>query len=99
LRIVTKEEARRHHRVRSDSKTGIKGVRYNPDAGTWSAYVYRHNNAYHIGTYYSEDDAARAYEAELQKENPVLANAPERVERVVERAADEGNPDIQGIRR
>src|SRR5476651_1954549 len=37
LRSVTKEEARRHHRVRSDSKSGVKGVRFNPDGETWSA--------------------------------------------------------------
>jgi hypothetical protein len=27
LRVVAKEEARRHHRVRSDSQSGVKGVR------------------------------------------------------------------------
>jgi len=32
LRVVTKQEARQHHRVRSDSKSGVKGVRHNPVA-------------------------------------------------------------------
>jgi HNH endonuclease/AP2 domain len=97
LRAVTKEEARRHHRVRRDSKSGIKGVRFNPDSGTWSAYVYRYNHAYHVGTYYSEDAAARAYEAELRKENPELANAPQRVERRAEPAAEGQNPEVDPI--
>jgi hypothetical protein len=30
LRVVSKEDARRHHRVRRDSKSGVKGVRFNP---------------------------------------------------------------------
>src|SRR6516162_4618577 len=38
LKVVTKEEARQHHRVRSDSKSGVKGVRYSPESETWSAY-------------------------------------------------------------
>src|SRR6516162_1577812 len=47
LKVVSKEEARRHHRVRSDSKSGVKGVRYNPETDTWSAFVYRGGRAYH----------------------------------------------------
>jgi HNH endonuclease/AP2 domain len=92
LRVVTREEARRHHRVRRDSHSGIKGVRFNPEGGTWSAYTYRHGHAYRVGTYYSEEEAIRAYEEELRKENPGLANAPAWVERRVE--VNEQNPDV-----
>lgn len=81
LRVVTKTEARRHHRVRSDSKSGVKGVRRNPDTGTWSAYKYRNDRAYHIGTYYTQEQATTAYEAAMRKENPELSTAPERIER------------------
>jgi hypothetical protein len=81
LKIVSKEEARRHHRVRSDSKSGIKGVRHNPEFDTWSAYVYRGGRAYHVGTFYSQEQAKAAYEAELREENPDLHAAPERVKR------------------
>jgi hypothetical protein len=41
LRVVSKEDARRHHRVRRDSKSGVKGVRYNAGTDSWSAYVQR----------------------------------------------------------
>src|SRR5215472_3288661 len=41
LKVVSKEEARQHHRVRRDSKNGVKGVRANPEGKTWSAIVYR----------------------------------------------------------
>jgi hypothetical protein len=94
LRVVTKVDARRHHRVRSDSKSGVKGVRYNPDGDSWSAYTYRHGHCYSMGTSYSQEAAVRAYEAELRKENPDLAKAPERVERRIE-AADDENPDAR----
>jgi hypothetical protein len=93
LAVVTKEDARRHHRVRRDSGSGIKGVRFNPDGGTWSAYVYRSGHCYNVGTYYTQDEAIRAYENELRRENPDLHVAPDRVERRVEMEGDRGNPD------
>jgi hypothetical protein len=90
LKVVSKEEARQHHRVRRDSKSGIKGVRYNPETETWSAFVYRGGRAYHVGTYYTPEQASDAYEEELRKENPGLATAPERVVRDNLRACVEG---------
>ena len=90
LLIATKEEARRHHRVRHDSNSGVKGVRHNPTNDSYSAFTYRNGHAYRIGTYYTKEQAIQAYEEELRKENPDLANAPEIVERQVE---DERNPD------
>jgi len=81
LKVVTKEEARRHHRVRSDSKSGVKGVSYNPDGESWSAQVYRYGHCHHIGRYQSKEAAVAAYEAELRKENPDLHAAPKKVER------------------
>jgi len=83
LMNVTEEEARRHHRVRRDSKSGIKGVRYNPDNDTWSAYVYRHSHCYQVGTYRTAEQASAAYEQELDKESPALRNAPRAVERAI----------------
>jgi hypothetical protein len=81
LRVVTKEEAHRHHRVRSDSKSGVKGVRHNPGTSTWSAYTYRNDRAYHIGTFYTQEQAVAAYEQAMRNENPELNTAPERIER------------------
>jgi hypothetical protein len=81
LKVVTKEEARQHHRVRSDSKSGAKGVRYNEDGDSWSAYLYRGGNAYHLGTFYHREQAEAAYQEALRSENPELHTAPERVDR------------------
>src|SRR5262245_13266068 len=81
LRVVTKEEARRHHRVRSDSQSGVKGVRFNPEFGTWTAQIYRHGHMYGLGTYNTQEAAVAAYEAEMRKENADLHGAPAAVER------------------
>jgi hypothetical protein len=81
LKVVTKEEARRHHRVRSDSKSGVKGVRFNEETGTWSAYVYRNGHAYHVDTFYTMEQAVDAYEQALKRENPDLHSAPAVVDR------------------
>lgn len=62
LRAVTKQEARQHHRVRKDSKHGAKGIRYNRDTNTWSAYIYRSGNAQHVGTFYLRHEAEQAYQ-------------------------------------
>jgi hypothetical protein len=51
LKAVSKEDARRHHRVRRDCKSGVKGVRYNAETDSWSANVYRYGRCYHVGTY------------------------------------------------
>jgi len=81
LLVVSHEEARQHHRVRSDSKSGIKGVRCNAESNTWSAYVYRHGHCYRVGTYTTKEAASAAYEAGLKNENPDLHKAPMIVER------------------
>ncbi len=94
LKVVGKEEARQHHRVRRDSKSGVKGVRYNPEGGTWSALTYRGGRCYCIGTYHSQEAASAAYQAELRKECPELHTAPERVERPANLPpAQRNNPD------
>src|ERR1043165_1625319 len=81
LKIVKKEETRRYHRARRDSKTGIKGITYNDEFGTWSATIYRNGRAYRIGTFYSKEAAAQAYDEGLRLMNPELfnTNPPARV--------------------
>jgi hypothetical protein len=68
LRIVNKQEARHHHRVRSDSKSGVKGVRHDPETDSWSACIYRSGHSYHVGTYYSKEQAVNTYLQELRRE-------------------------------
>jgi hypothetical protein len=85
LAVVTKEEARRHHlRARSNSRSGIKGIRFNRRARTWSVDVYRDGRAKRVGTFFLLQDAQEAYEGTLRLENPDLHAAPAVVERSVE---------------
>ncbi len=81
LRAVTREEARQHHRMRSDCKTGAKGVRYNDESDSWSAYIYRNGHAYHVGTFAQRWEAEAAHQKALLRENPDLHSAPATVER------------------
>jgi hypothetical protein len=50
MRVVTTEEARRHHRVRRDSASGLKNIVYNRSARTWSVNLTRHGYSQRIGT-------------------------------------------------
>lgn len=97
LKVVSHEEARQHHRVRCDSKSGIKGVKYNPGFNTWSAYVYRHGHCYHIGTYATKEAAEAAYAAALKKENPELHKTPMPVEQASnpKTAENENSPSLK----
>jgi hypothetical protein len=81
LKVVSKQEARQHHRVRSDSKSGVKGVSYNAQTETWSAVTYRNGHCYTIGTYNSPEAATAAYEQEMRRQNPDLHTAPKTIER------------------
>jgi hypothetical protein len=67
LRVVTIIEARRHHRVRCDSRSGAKGITFNAEYDTWSADVYRYGHCYRIGTYWTKEAAVAAYERTVEK--------------------------------
>jgi hypothetical protein len=61
LKIVSKQEACWHHRVRRDSKTGIKGVKFNRAWGTWSARICRKGVYHHLGSFPTKEAACEAY--------------------------------------
>ena len=81
LKVVNKEEARRHHRVRNDCDSGTKGLKYNPSPQTWTARIYRNGQMFTIGTFLTKREALDAYHARCHRENPDLQKAPEVVER------------------
>src|SRR5262249_10800854 len=70
LRAATTQEARRHQRVKSNSKSGIKGIHYNERARTWTARMYRNGQLITIGTFDRRNDAIAEYEKALSRENP-----------------------------
>jgi hypothetical protein len=81
LLIVNKEEARRHHRVRSDSQSMIKGLTYNPRPRTWSVNIYHNGSAKRVGTFFTQQEALDAYREAVLRENPDLYAAPEVIAR------------------
>jgi hypothetical protein len=88
LVIVTKEEARQHHRVRSDCKAGAKGISYDPAIG-YTAAIHRNGHRYAVGTFANRWEAEDAYEEAVKRENPDLYQAPEIVQRRIEPEADD----------
>jgi len=91
LAVVTTEDARRHHRARKDSRTGIAGIRFNPDGGTWSAHIIRGGHSSSIGGFTSKKEAIDAHRRRLLEENPDLHTAPEVIERQAEPEQAEGH--------
>lgn len=67
LKAVTSAEARRHHRTRCDSESGYKGVSWNRTSQTWAASIRVDGATKHLGTFYSLDAAARAYDAAARR--------------------------------
>jgi HNH endonuclease len=80
LAAVTKQEARRHHRARSDNKSGIRGVHQNR-SGSWTAFTIRDGTYHALGAFCTRQEAIDAYQQALHNENPAFANAPATVER------------------
>jgi hypothetical protein len=92
LRVVTIKEARQHHRkARSNSKSGIKGLKRNERAKTWSVDIYRDGQAKRVGTFFTRKEALEAHERALRLENPDLHTAPEVVNRHVEQTESATN--------
>ena len=78
LRVITVSEARRHHRVRSDSGSGVKGVTYNHERDTWTAAYYRGGRRISVGTFRSREDAVAVHERAV-KEWDAGAELPQRM--------------------
>ena len=67
LKVVTKTEANRHHRVRYDSKSGIKGVKFNSESQLWEAAFIREGHTYRVGSFRTSEKAAQEYERAVKE--------------------------------
>lgn len=66
LRIVTIQQNafnQKHH----GGSSRHKGVSYRADSGTWRAYITKDGKRRYLGTFASEEDAARAYNNEAER--------------------------------
>lgn len=76
LAVVTKQEARQHHlHARSNSKSGIKGISYNPRPRTWSVDIYRNGQAKRVGTFLTLKEAQDAHQGHFGARIPTACCA------------------------
>lgn len=66
LRLATRSENNTNSRARTDSKSGLKGVRLRP-WGKWEAHIFVGGKQVHLGCYQTAEEAARAYDREAAK--------------------------------
>ena len=63
LREATHSENNHNVGVKAHSASGIKGVDFVRSVGKWRAQIRRNNRSYHLGYFYTSDDARAAYAA------------------------------------
>jgi len=86
--VTVKEACQYHRRARSDSQSGLKGISYNPRPRTWSVDINLNGQVRRVGTFLTQKEAMDAYQEALRQENPDLGQAPEVIERQVDREGE-----------
>lgn len=63
LRISTQAQNCANTRIRSNNKSGFKGVSWKASRSAWCAQIRRNDKSYHLGLFADREEAARAYDA------------------------------------
>ena len=63
LRITTQAQNCANTRIRSNNKSGFKGVSWRADSSAWVAQIKRGEKSHYLGLFSDREDAARAYDA------------------------------------
>lgn len=63
LRLATHSQQAQNRRLRSDNKSGYRGVHWHKATGKWTASIQVDGKRMHLGLFTDKDDAARAYDA------------------------------------
>lgn len=63
LRITTQAQNCANTRIRSNNKSGFKGVSWKKGSNAWVAQIRRNDKSYHLGLFADREEAARAYDA------------------------------------
>lgn len=76
LRLATnKQNIENRHRVRSDSRSGLRGVQIHKQTGRWRARIKVAGRYRHLGLFDSPEEASRAYLAAKQELHPFWAGS------------------------
>lgn len=67
LRLATQIQNTQNQRIRSDNRTGYKGVHKCNDSKGWSAKIVVNRKHIGLGSYPTPEDAARAYDEAARK--------------------------------
>jgi hypothetical protein len=67
LRLSTRSENNANSKIRSDNKSGFKGVSWCADRGKWGAYIQVNSKSIGLGRYDILEDAVEAYKAASEK--------------------------------
>lgn len=74
LREATSTQNHANTRIRSDNKTGMKGVSIHSGSGRWRARIMLGRKEKHLGFFETKEEAAEAYKAAAQERFGEFAN-------------------------
>ena len=67
LRICSKKQNEYNSKIRADNSSGFKGVSFDKRKDKYRAYINKDGHQYHLGYFWSAEDAAQAYNLMAQE--------------------------------
>lgn len=74
LRLATHSQNRVNGQLRTDNKSGFKGVKFSPETGKWMARIGINGERKYLGLFKTPEDAHKAYCEEADKIHEDFAN-------------------------
>lgn len=67
LRICSVSENTRNMGIKTNNKSGYKGVSYDKERNKWASFIRYGNKGHNLGRFNTKEDAARAYDKEAER--------------------------------